>query len=260
MTIVTQVFLWFYNKKRFQEFKHQIPADVVRQYLDSIIYSSQSLKDSLFRGEVPGLPAGAGETRVIEKIKEVPADDSKLAAELEKIKNELANKSGEVSKLGVSLEGSEQKVKSSEVKIAELEAKIQELMNATPAQASGDGSEPNAAMQAQLDEISKEKDMLRERLQEYEIIEDDLANLKRLQQENEQLKNSLKEAKGEEVAAAPEQEDEHHAEAPQEEAEEGAEVTELKAEVHEEPVETADEPDTSSDPDDLLREFEKMLG
>ena len=39
--------------------------------------------------------------------------------------------------------------------------------------------------------VTKERDEIRDRLKEFEIIADDLANLKRLQQENDQLKRSL---------------------------------------------------------------------
>ncbi len=47
------------------------------------------------------------------------------------------------------------------------------------------------ALKSELTMVSKERDDLRDRLKEFEIIADDLANLKRLQQENEQLKRSL---------------------------------------------------------------------
>lgn len=52
--------------------------------------------------------------------------------------------------------------------------------------------------------VTKERDEIRDRLKEFEIISDDLANLKRLQQENEQLKRSLAAAGG--SAPAPVQE------------------------------------------------------
>ena len=136
----------------------------------------------------------------------------------------------------------------------------------TPGHASGGGADPVA-----LAAVTKERDELKDKLQEYSIIEDDLANLKRLQQENEQLKKSL-EASGGTVpeAAAPVTEpipaepaaapvEEPAAAAPAEEpipAEEPA-----AAAPAEEPAAAAPEaPTEDKSPEDLLSEFEKMLG
>ncbi len=41
---------WFYTRRKMQELKHQIPAAVIKNYLDSVIQNSNALKSSLFRG------------------------------------------------------------------------------------------------------------------------------------------------------------------------------------------------------------------
>ena len=41
---------WWHYRRKFNELKHQIPAQVVKNYLDSIIQNSSALKSSLFRG------------------------------------------------------------------------------------------------------------------------------------------------------------------------------------------------------------------
>ena len=41
---------WVYYRKKLHDLTHQIPASVVKNYLDSIIANSNSLKSSLFRG------------------------------------------------------------------------------------------------------------------------------------------------------------------------------------------------------------------
>ena len=50
--ILAGIILWvyFYNRKKYHNLKHQIPASVVKNYLDSIIQNSNALKSSLFRG------------------------------------------------------------------------------------------------------------------------------------------------------------------------------------------------------------------
>jgi hypothetical protein len=57
------------------------------------------------------------------------------------------------------------------------------------ARSSGGGGDAN--LQRDLSAVTSERNDLRERLKEYEIIEEDLANLKRLQQENDQLRAEL---------------------------------------------------------------------
>ena len=48
MLLVLAIFVayWFYNKKQLKKLTHQIPASVVKNYLDSIIQNSNSLKSS----------------------------------------------------------------------------------------------------------------------------------------------------------------------------------------------------------------------
>lgn len=58
LVIVLFVVYWFYTRKKMQELQHQIPATVLKNYLDSVIQNSNALKSSLFRGG--GLEAGEG--------------------------------------------------------------------------------------------------------------------------------------------------------------------------------------------------------
>jgi myosin heavy subunit len=132
-------------------------------------------------------------------------------------------------------------------------------------------------------ELMKERDELKERLMEYEIIEEDLANLKRYQQENEELKKTIAEMKGgadapapadnpvEVEAATPEPEPEPEVAeevAPVEEPAAEEEATppseeEVVAEAAPPSEETASVPANSGEQksaEELLSEFEKMLG
>ena len=49
-TLAILIVYWQYNRRKFRKLTHQIPATIVKNYLDSIIQNSAALKSSLFRG------------------------------------------------------------------------------------------------------------------------------------------------------------------------------------------------------------------
>lgn len=199
---------WFHNRRKLHQLSHQIPASVVKNYLDSIIQNSSALKSSLFRGG--GLDMGEGIPSVM-PLGDLPRGNVSLSsggASSEELNQKLA----EIATLT-------KRVSDKELMIRQLEAKLKELSENAPSSSGEDHSEEigilksevkrlqaelekakaakpaaggnNAELEAQLSSVTQERDELKERLMEYEIIEEDLANLKRLQQENEQLKNQL---------------------------------------------------------------------
>lgn len=186
------LWLWFSNRKKYHNLKHAIPANVVKSYLDSIIQNSTSLKSQLFRGggiEAGSIPSvmpignlmggdglaisGAPSTALLEELNQRKAQISAMEAQLASYRE-----------LEAKYNSSQSNLAKAEAKIKELEALLAQMKSGAPA---GD----NSAIQAQLTMVTKERDELRDKLREFEIIADDLANLKRLQQENEQLKRSL---------------------------------------------------------------------
>lgn len=301
------LWLWFSNRRKYHNLKHAIPANVVKNYLDSIIQNSTALKSSLFRGgglETNGVPSvmpltnlmggesmglnGAPSTALLEDINQKKA----LIASLEA---QLSSSNGSQRELETKLGSSQNNLSSAESKIKELEALLAQLKNGG---ASGGG---DAALKSELQMVTKERDEIRDRLREFEIISDDLANLKRLQQENEQLKRSLA-AQGGAVPAAPQAKavdpnnilsqadvsdlledlgqsssaatDDNQAledflSSPEELSSPEPEVDNSEAEMlaamneMNEPSESEgqdNKPKTEKTPEDLLSEFEKMLG
>lgn len=287
---------WFYNRRKFHQLSHQIPASVVKNYLDSIIANSTALKSSLFRGG--GLEMGEGIPSII-PTSDLPSggvavgsdQNEELAsknAEIANLKSMLNQKDGTIDELEKMLEAArasngggisdeEAGVLRSEVESlkAQLEEANQKLANA----GSGEGGD-NSEILGQLDSVTKERDELKERLMEYEIIEEDLANLKKFQQENEQLKNTIAQLKGEgapseEVPAEPAPEPEPEAVAEPEpvvEAPAPEPPPEVSAEENPAADDAATEAASEENPDvpsndgeqksaaELLSEFEKMLG
>lgn len=203
VTMVGIIIYWFYNRKKFHQLSHEIPASVVKNYLDSIIQNSNSLKSSLFRGggldigngvpsvvPVGDLPSsssihmGLGSEEISQKNAEVAALHQKLSdrqrqiQDLEKTIQDLSAGKG----LGAESEMLKKDLSQAQQKVRDLEAQLAEAMTRA-------GGDPN--MQKELASITSERNEIRERLKEYAIIEEDLANLKRLQQENDQLKAEL---------------------------------------------------------------------
>ncbi len=289
------VWIWFYNRKKYHHLKHQIPASVVKNYLDSIIQNSTALKSSLFRGG--GLEVDAQGVPSVMPLSDLPnsteinvgtnssGDDSALRAEVSKLQAQLAEKENVIKDLenkNTELGG---EVKAKQERIEELEALL------AKAQSEADSGSGDAEAAQKVEELQKERDQLEEELKQFEIISDDLADLKRLKQENAQLKKSLEEGGGaapemaEEAAepaaesapviedsqpqeeqveeVAPAIEEPTAEEAPSaEEQSESAPVEQPQAAAPESEgseEDSKEEADTKS-PEDLLSEFEKMLG
>lgn len=213
---------WIYNRRKFHQLSHQIPASVVKNYLDSIIQNSTALKSSLFRGG--GLDITDGIPSVV-PVQDLPKGQSvdvgtadleevnKKNAEIASLNNQLNDKQNLISELEKKLADSSATIipdsdsseKDEEIsilkqEIEDLQAQLKEALASSGTVESGGDEE----LTKQLTEVTKERDELKERLMEYEIIEEDLANLKRLQQENEELKKQIN---GDEPSAPPVEED-----------------------------------------------------
>jgi hypothetical protein len=210
------LWLWFSNRRKYHNLKHAIPAAIVKSYLDSIIQNSNALKSSLFRGggmdvsgSVPSVMplsnlmggdnmgmSGAPSTALLEELNQKKAYIASLEAQ-------LSSNNGSSSELDSKLASAQGNLSSAEKKIKELEKKLSDaLANMGSGAGESSGGGDDSALRAELDATSKERDEIRDRLKEFEIISDDLANLKRLQQENEQLKRSLAAGGGAAPAAA----------------------------------------------------------
>jgi hypothetical protein len=264
LVFIINLLYWRYNRKKFRKLTHQIPATVVKNYLDSIIANSNALKSSLFRGggldvgegipsvlptgDLPTGGAGVSSEELAQKNAEIAslrgqiADKDKTIAELEKLLAAARESNGG----GIS----DAEAKALNDQIADLKAQLEAAKAA-----GGGGGDPEAA--AKLDQITKERDELKERLMEYEIIEEDLANLKKFQQENAQLKKTIEELKAGGAAPAGASADSEPA-APAAPAEPPP-AAETQAAADEMPDVPPNEGEQKS-AEELLSEFEKMLG
>lgn len=297
LVIISTLFLWlwFSNRRKYHNLKHAIPANVVKSYLDSIIQNSTSLKSQLFRGggldlgSVPSVLPLHGLTGG-DNIGMSGAPSTALLEELNQRKAQIASLESQLASAHAANRELEAKIAEIRNQLAAAEAKIRELEALLAKNRGGSGDE---ALKAELAMVAKERDELRDRLKEFEIIADDLANLKRLQQENEQLKRSLAAQGGSlpQVSQAPipaqasapaakaaEVSDlfedlnqttgggednsaleEFLSEAPADPLAKEANLEEMLA-VGSNPAPESNRPKSDKTPEDLLSEFEKMLG
>ncbi|MBI4924341.1 MAG: hypothetical protein HY843_00325 [Bdellovibrio sp.] len=156
---------WILVKRRMGLSSSLIPAEVVKHYLGDLIINAEGVKTQLF-GEVPL----QGST----KISASGAMDFTL---LEKI-SELENKINEKEKLIQNANKEKEKIE-------------KELSQAKSAPSKEGFVSASGIQTADVEALKEKIQNLEERLAEYSVIEDDLANLKKLQQENVQLKSLL---------------------------------------------------------------------
>lgn len=273
ITMAGIIIYWFYNRKKFHQLTHEIPASVVKNYLDSIIQNSNSLKSSLFRGG--GLDMGNGIPSVV-AVGDLP---SSMNIGMGSSSEEVNQKNAEIASLSLKLNDRTKQITDLEKRMTELgagkgnSAEVEILkkdiiaLQAQLAEARG-ASGGDANIQKELSSVTSERNDLRERLKEYEIIEEDLANLKRLQQENDQLKAELAALKRgsqlvkptEVVAVAAPMLPDDDLEAEMARAIEESKPSSQKASIVEVPEETAPAENEQKSAEELLSEFEKMLG
>jgi hypothetical protein len=261
LVILSAIILWvyYYNRKKYHNLKHQIPASVVKNYLfrgggldvDPSSIPSVMPLDQLQTSTPIGVSTSGG--------------DEALRAEVARLQSQLTEKQNIITDLenkSTDLEGT---VKAKQERIEELEKLLAEAQANEGTAGGGD----DEALKAQLAEVTTERDSLKEDLAQYDIIEDDLADLKRLKQENEQLRAALEGSGGSVPEAAPVAEAapvpaaepvvaEPEPVAVAEAAPEAVAEPAAAAPVEEVAVAPAAEDDKS--PEDLLSEFEKMLG
>lgn len=168
------------KKRRYGAAKKNIPDNVVRAFLVEMISQAEGFKGQLFGDSFKIEP---GKTPRLEIPKAAAGGDSAdSSAEVGLLKKQLAHATAKTGELTSSVDALKADKAALESKLAQAVAAAAAAASAKPAAAAGGGD--NKAL---LSKIAK----LEAKLSEYEVIEDDLANLKQYQQENKQLKAQL---------------------------------------------------------------------
>ena len=171
---------WVLKKRRLGVLRETVPTGVVKDYLNVLIADAEQLRAQLF-----GLLASQGirtdATRVAMPAMTSPGDPA-LAAKASQLEARMAEQTRAMDSL------------MAEKNRIEKDLVAAKAASTTAAPGTPVGSDP------MVPKLQEKISSLESRLAEYSVIEDDLANLKRLQQENAQLKAALS-GKGGEMAA-----------------------------------------------------------
>jgi hypothetical protein len=189
---------WVIKKRRLGAARDQIPASMVKAYLNQLIAEAQSVRVQLF-GLIQTNPEEAAGLENADKLLSTfataassglalsgapaPGIPGDLTERLRALQAQLADKESLV--VNINIEKSKL--------LEELDSLRRNQQNATLASPGAPASE----------ELARKVKDLESRLEEYSLFEDDLANLKRLQQENIALKKKLEEMGGTLVPGTP---------------------------------------------------------
>lgn len=180
---------WVLRKRRLGVIRDAVPVGVVKNYLGELIADAEQLRKQLF-----GLLNSAG-------LQTEPALGATSS------QNFSAHLSASLGAAGATVNDPAmiQKIALLEAKMAEQtrametllgeKGRIEKELEAARAASQGISGEGGSQMdESQLQNFKDQIKQLEGRLAEYSVIEDDLASLKKLQQENAQLKASLEAA------------------------------------------------------------------
>jgi len=176
------------KKRPYGVIDQEVPAGVVKGYLNELMMDAEQLRAQLFGLlATQGAPAAysAGQHANFQPTLATSSSSGLPPAEFQQKMSSLELKMSEQSKALETMVSEKRKIE------AELAAAK-----------TGGASATSGAPSADLSKLQTQIKLLETKLAEYSVIEDDLANLKRLQQENTQLKTALKNA-GASVVAAP---------------------------------------------------------
>jgi hypothetical protein len=181
---------WMLVRKKKRETAEWVPAALVREYLDRMRADERETRIRLFGDSGYPAPVSTGMplTQMISSAAghvPVPGTDPALAREVEALRSQLGMADARAMEADRAMNGLRAEKAAFEQKIKDAAALA---ASATPGAAAPAGAPPAATL--------KELEDLRAKLQEYEVIEDDLADLKKFQKENEQLRQKVSQLEG----------------------------------------------------------------
>ena len=242
------VIYWQYNRRRFRKLSHQIPAGVIRDYLDSVIHNSSALKSALFLGDEN--ESGKASVVSVDKLsKNIDTDNfeelNRKNAEIAELREGIGIKDKIIAELEGKLATGQVKRESIDTQgeSKALKNEIERLKKELEQQNSG-----NLINKDDLNKLIQERNNLRDSLKEYELIEDDLTSLKSLQEENRHYKKII------------EGMDENLPKEKPSELKKIPEKSKPKENIKHETKSDMGKQDDNVDSEELLKEFERMLG
>lgn len=177
---------WVLKKRKLGAIQNEVPAGVIKNYLNELILDAEQIRAQLFgllNSAGIQLQQGQGQQVTINPAMLAALQNAAAAAPAASGVNDsaLADK---LAKLEASMAEKDRMIQSVLSEKAKMESELTIAKAAKSAAPAGGDDGATAALQEKIDQLEG-------KLAEYSVIEDDLANLKRLQQENAQLKAAL---------------------------------------------------------------------
>lgn len=184
----TALYLLLVRKKK-KESAEWVPASLVRAYLDRVQSDERETRLKLFGEASPAYTVPSAHAAPLAAALGTTVADPNLLRELEALRAQLALSDQRAIEF-------DRNMNALKAEKAALEQRLRDAANGAPAATgAGPGSPEFVALQ-------KEAEDMKAKLQEYSVIEDDLANLKKFQKENEQLKQRIGQLEGGSASAA----------------------------------------------------------
>jgi len=173
-------YTWVVKKRRLGAARDQVPAGLVKVYLGQLINEAQFVRTQLF-----GLAGGTGPTpeNLAAHFQNTLGGTTTASPQQDKGSDIPSDLFERLKALEAQLAEKESMVVNINVEKSKLLEEVENLKQNEKVMGS--------AVSGNNDDLINKIKGLEERLEEYALFEDDLANLKRLQQENAQLKKQL---------------------------------------------------------------------
>jgi hypothetical protein len=184
-------YYWVIKKRRLGAARNEIPATVVKAYLGQLINEAQFVRTQLFgiaQANLPGDSHSHSST----------SPSTSLSASLTGL--EASSPTGISGDLSDRLRALQAQLTEKESLVVNINIEKTKLLEELENLRQNQHAIQSASSSGNAEDMIKKIKTLEERLEEYSLFEDDLANLKRLQQENANLKKRIEEMTG----AAPE--------------------------------------------------------
>jgi|GEM_PF-736565 len=187
---------WVIKKRRLGAARNQVPAGMVKAYLNQLIQEAQFVRTQLFgliaNGETPENMAAF--QSLLLKGQAPSSDFSSASFSTDSSAGTASSGAAIPSDLLERLKALEAQLSEKESMVVNINVEKTKLLEEIDQMKQNEQAMQNAASSSNTDDLVKKIKSLEERLEEYSLFEDDLANLKRLQQENTQLKKRLEES------------------------------------------------------------------
>lgn len=184
------IWFWVHNKKKYDNLKYQVPPEVLKSHLDAMMQNSSAMNSMMNQNDQnPSIVSAkdfTGGGANVSVGNSANANDTELIniknSEINSLREELNQKTSQLGETTLKNDQLDLEIEQKTNYIKDLEARI-----SNEPKDEDDARAQNEEMQS----LIKDRDELKERLDEYAVIEDDLADLKRYKQENEELRKAL---------------------------------------------------------------------